>query len=183
MGVLAPHKTAQQLRNALGKGGLDEPADIASFPTQHTSSHHMAVAAACFSTKDAALFQTLTETCPATPAAPEPDGGDRISPTDRQAVDAALTRLDEIGEAKVKGPTLAQSLFCFSHGVPMPWLCFIIHAAAVSPASAPPTITSPPPPLLPHPSRRLCRRRTARWRTPWCLATTWWTMSVRGPRR
>lgn len=32
------------------------------------------------------------------------DGGDRISPTDRQAVDAALTRLDEIGEAKAERP-------------------------------------------------------------------------------
>ena len=114
----------------------------------------MAVAAACSSTKDAALFQTLTETCSASPATPvPPDGGDRISPADRQAVDAALTRLDEIGEAKVKGKDTCTEFVQLFTRRSRALAVLHLHAAAVSPASAPPTITSPPPPLLPPPSR------------------------------
>lgn len=48
------------------------------------------------------------------------DGGDRISPADRQAVDEALQRLDEIGEAKA-GLGAKEVLGCHTMGPLEPW--------------------------------------------------------------
>ena len=118
---VAVGRTSRAVRKVSAVANSCSAGTITAWVFPHTSSHQLPTCHSQRALGQAAALRTLAvmlTTCsPAPPAVYATDGGDRITPADRQAVDAALARLDEIGEAKVGAHCVETSLWSSQAGL------------------------------------------------------------------